>query len=238
MSASDLRDALSLAVVALGSALPISCAPELPDPPDVSRLVASYAEPDGSVETSKPAAWLDAAEAQVDLLGGGNADSFVTGLVGRVNGLIGRASLPEGNDGAIRTRVDGIANVRMKCGATDDANADVQLEIVDGQIAPVLWGIAHRCALWETLGASEAYDGPFVMYRYPGNDMLVRVDGTIVSSRQRIRLDFRVASGRLETRVETPRGEVIATRSGQDDVIARAANGSFRCSRTLRTCRR
>src|SRR6201999_4536925 len=82
MSASDLRDALSLAVVALGSALPISCAgaPELPDAPDVSRLVASYAEPAGSVETSKPAVWLDAAEAQVDLLGGGNADFFVTGL--------------------------------------------------------------------------------------------------------------------------------------------------------------
>jgi hypothetical protein len=240
MSASDRRSAVCLAglVVLSASASAPACAraPEPADAPDVSELLSTYAEPRGLVDTSRPASWLVAAEAQVDLLGGGNADVVLTQILDRVTMLIDQASLPSAREGPLPARIDGVAKLEIPCGFTADAIANVEVAIRDGEVSPLLWGTASACPLWQGLGTLASYDGKFVMYRYPGEDVLVRVDGTIRDSGARVRLDFRRASGRLETRVVTPLGEVIAARDGRD-VVARAANGTFRCSRTDRTCR-
>jgi hypothetical protein len=235
----DLRSsaAVSLCGVVFASSF-AGCvrAPEQPDPPDVSRLLSTYAAPNGAVDTAAIAPWLEDAEAQFDLLGGGDAEVLLTAIFTRVAKLVDRASLPTGSDGPIRTRIDGTARTVVSCGSAADATADVEVTIVDGAVAPVVWGTAHACPLWQQgLGTRASYDGAFVMYRYPGQDYLVRVDGTVTGTGMRIRLDFRVFDGQLETRVVTPRGEVIATRDG-DDVFARAANGTFRCSVTELTC--
>jgi hypothetical protein len=45
-----------------------------------------------------------------------------------------------------------------------------------------------------------------------------------------------VFGGRIETRVATETGDVIASRDGAD-IVVRAANGTFRCTPKQRSCR-
>src|SRR6478735_4487225 len=68
MSGSDRLLALALGLVtAAGCTHP----PDVPETPDVSHLLSAYSAPGGTVDPAHPAAWLDAAVAQVELLGGG-----------------------------------------------------------------------------------------------------------------------------------------------------------------------
>lgn len=236
MSVSDLRTAVRIAALTLLSTC--TRTPDLPDAPDVSRLLSAYQAPGGSVDTSRSAPWLDRATAQLDLIGGGQATVVITQIAASVAVQAEQGSVPGWREGIVPTRVDGIAKLAVRCGVARDETADVVISIVDGKISPLLWGTAQACPLWQTLGATAAYDGRFTMYRYPDNkDLLVRVDGSIAGDGPPVNMDFRLIAGRLETRVTTPSGDVIVRRGGTD-VIVRAANGSFRCDPARRSCRR
>ena len=231
------RRALALAL-ALALSLLCTCAqePDLPEPPDVSNLVSVYAQPPGTVDPSRPLAWLDFAELQVAQLGGGQADVLIARIAASAFRDVDRASLPSGRDQLVPTRIDGIATVEVQCGLAPHERAEVVVAIVDGAASPLMWGSSHACPLWEQLGAREAYDGSFTMVRYPSSDLLVRIDGKLSGAGSRIALDFKVVGGRLETRVPTPTGDVIVAQAGSE-LVTRAANGTFRCSTALRTCR-
>lgn len=239
MSGSDRLLALALAL-ALGPAVAATgCThpPDVPDTPDVSHLLSAYSAPGGTVDAAHPVAWLETGIAQVELLGGGQADVVLAQIAKVAFQGVDRASIPTSHDGLVPTRVDGVATLQVACGLAAHEIADVAVAIVDGAIAPVIWGTSHGCPFWQAVGAEDAYDGVFTMYRYPADDVLVRVDGVLRDARAPIHVDFRLAGGRLETRIQTPSGDVIIARDGSD-VMARAANGTFRCSTATRTCRR
>jgi hypothetical protein len=230
MSVFDLRHALCLGVLA-------GCAhdADVPQPPDVSQLLSTYAEPAGSVEPSQPAPLLADAELQLNRLGGGQANVVFTRIVAAVTARVDEASLPTSHDGLVPTRVDGVVSLDLRCGAGPEEIANVAAEIVDGTLSRVLWGSSHACALWQAGGLLAPYDGAFVIYRYPGTGFLVRLEGTMAADKSPIRLDFRLLGDRLETRVPTPRGDVIAARVGAD-LMVRGRNGTFRCSSVERSC--
>lgn len=223
MSASD-RLVLVLAL-ALGAC---ASAPGIPETPDVSHLLSAYATPSGTVDASEPASWLEAGALQVDLVGGGKAQVLLTRIAANALKAVDQASLPDGRQGVVQARIDGVATLVVPCGYAHET-ADVSVEIVDGAISPLMWGTSHACPLWQGAGYRESYDGAFAMYRYPGADVLVRVDGTLTRTGADIHLDFRLSNGRLETRIAAPTGDLIVTRD-RSDVAVRAANGTFRCN--------
>jgi hypothetical protein len=211
-------------------------APELPETPDVSRQLSAYAAPGGTIDTSQPASWLAAADEQMNRLGGGAADVVIARTVASAFVRLDNAALPTGHDGPVPAHIDGVVTFVVPCGAAANEIANVSVAIVDGTISRVIWGTAHACPFWQGVGAQAAYDGPFTMYRYPGVDLFVALAGTISDSASPASLDFRVFGGRIETRVATETGDVIAARDGAD-IVVRAANGTFRCNRKERTCR-
>lgn len=224
-------------VVAWSAATACANAPEAPVAPDVSELLSAYSAPNGTVDTTESASWLEAGALQVDLLGGSQARILLTRVAAAALKAVNEASLPDGNGELVPTRVDGIATLRVRCGSGAQENADVSVMVVDGVISPLMWGTAHACPLWQGIGVRESYDGRFTMYRYPGTDLLVRVEGTLTKAGTDINLDFRLTDGRLETRIPTATGDLIVTRNGAA-VMARAANGTFRCNPKQRVCTR
>jgi hypothetical protein len=238
MSASDRRALVVLGVVlASWSFSACSRAPDIPETPDVSHLLAAYSTPSGTVDESSPAPWLVAGASQVDLLGGGQARMILTRVADNALKAFAEAPVPSGHGELVRTRVDGVATLEVACGRAAHETADVAVAIVDGAISPLMWGTAHACPLWQGSTLRASYDGSFTMYRYPGQDLLVRVDGTLTGVGTDINVDFRLAGGQLETRITTPTGDVIVTREGSS-VVARAANGTFRCNTNLGACAR
>jgi hypothetical protein len=233
MSASDVRVPLCLGALALLAAC--AGAPDVPEPPDVSRLLSAYATPAGKVDPAS-ASWLETAEAQLDLLGGGQADVVLTGIVETIMARVEEVSLPTSNEDLLPTRVDGVATLEVQCGNSPDEIATVAVAITDGKQSPLFWGTARGCPLWETAESRATYEGSFTMYRYPGAALLVRIEGTMTGLGMPIHLDFRLTSGRLETRIGTPTGDVIAARDG-GYLVVRASNGAFRCETTQQKCR-
>lgn len=238
---SDLHGFARLAAVMVLAAGTSTCSREdggAPVPPDVTRLVAAYDEPEGTLDPARPAPWLQTAQAQLEVLGGGKADMVIRRMVARSMDRIERVldSLPSSHAGLLPSRVDGVLTLNVSCGDASHEKADVSVAIVDGAASPVLWGTAHACPLWQRGRETAAYDGSFTMYRYPDGDLLVGVDGTIDGIASRVRLDFRIVGARLEKRVTTPTGDVITAQDGVD-VLARAANGVFRCDARRRMCR-
>jgi len=244
MSASDghraLGGALAVAVaVAVASATLPGCAraPDVPDTPDVSRLLSAYTAPSGTVDSSQPASWVEEGATQVDLLGGGQAHLLLARIAANALKGVDEASLPDGRGEIVRTRVDGVATVVVACGKASNETADVSVEIVDGAVTPLMWGTSHACPLLQGASPRVSYDGRFTMYRYPGTDVLVRLEGTLSGVEADVAVDFRLSGGRLETRIATPTGDVIVRRDGAS-VVARAANGTFRCNPAQRECAR
>jgi hypothetical protein len=234
MSASDARAVAAVVLVLLSS-----CAgtPDVPDTPDVSQLLAAYATPTGTVDESSSAGWLDAGTTQVDLLGGGQARMILARVAASALKSFGEAPVPSGHGDVLRARVDGVATLQVSCGKAANEIADVAVAVVDGAISPIMWGTSHACPLWQGTKLRASYDGRFTMVRYSETDFLVRVDGTLSGVEMDINLDFRLAGGVLETRVATSTGDVIVKRDGAS-VLARAANGNFRCNTDERTCAR
>ncbi|MBX3186050.1 MAG: hypothetical protein KF819_03505 [Labilithrix sp.] len=240
MSASDPRAFARAAALSAFSILVVTCSrpAEPPTPPDVSSLLAAYAEPGGTLDPARPAAWLEAAQDQLDVLGGGEADMIVGDLVARTFERAERAvaSLPSRESGLVPARASGVVELETACGDRPDETAEVAVAIVDGTVSPLLWGTAHACPLWRRKNARGVYSGRFTIYRYPSGDLLIGVDGTMAGLRIPVVLDFRLVDGHVEKRVATTTGDVIAARDGLD-VLARAANGVFRCDANLRRCR-
>jgi hypothetical protein len=241
MSVFDLRKAS--AVVAIGVLAGAACGGSAPPPssaPDVTGLIDAYKAPRGTVDMARAPAWLDAAQSQLDLVAEGNSGSLLSAMLAAANRQIDAAALPNGHDGPIPTRTDGLLTIEIPCGDTSDETATVVLQIVDGKIAPLLWGSARRCGFGAG-GGLASYDGTFAVYRYPTtHEQLVRVDGVMGGSvlgdgPSPLTLDFRSAAGKIETRVPTSSGDVIVTRTGSQ-IVARAANGKFRCSVYARAC--
>jgi hypothetical protein len=232
MSASDVRVPFRLGALALLAAC--AGAPDVPEPPDVSRLLAAYATPAGTVDPAS-ASWLETAAAQLDLLGGGQADVVLTGIAEIVMTRVDEVSLPTSNENLLPTRVDGVATLEVQCGNSSDEIAKVAIAITDGKQSPLLWGTARGCPLWETAEARATYEGSFTIFRYPDTALLVRIDGIMTGLGMPLDLDFRVTRDRLETRIGTPTGDVIAARdSGY--LVVRASNGAFRCETTPQKC--
>jgi hypothetical protein len=235
MSVFDRATAVPVvALVALTFSTTCAQAPDSEDPPDVAPLLAVYQDPSGTVDSSRPVSWIGAAQAQVELVARGNADVVVSRIVEAA--FASAASMPTGQGGKVPVRLNGTVKFQVPCGPKEDENADVAVSIDDGVIAPVLWGTAHACPLSSIKGVPMRYDGAFTIYRYPGADLLVRVDGRIADVDVPIKLDFKVTEGLVETRVPTSTGDVIV-RPGGTDVLARAANGLFRCDAADHTCK-
>jgi hypothetical protein len=240
MCASD--DRLLALALALASATLVSCAraPDVPDTPDLSTLVSAYKAPSGTVDVLSAPEWLDSGATQVDLLGGGQARVLLARVAANVLKAVDAASLPDGHGEVVDARVDGVATLVVPCGSKHET-ADVAVAIVDGEISPLMWGTSHACPLWQGGGLRESYDGLFSVYRYPGSDLLVRVDGTLALAGLDVHLDFRLTGAgsqtQLETRILTPAGDLIVRREG-GFVVARASNGTFRCNTQQRVCTR
>ena len=241
MSVSDLRK--GAAIVAIGVLAAAACggnAPPLSSAPDVSGLLDAYKAPRGTVDMARAPVWLDAAQSQLDVVAQGNSGSLLSAMLTSANKQIDAASLPNGHDGPIPTRTDGLLTIEIPCGDSSDQTATVVLQIIDGKIAPLLWGSARKCGFGAGSGLAS-YDGTFAVYRYPTtNQQLVRVDGVMGGSvlgdaPSALTLDFRSVAGNVETRVPTSNGDVIVTRTGSQ-ILARAANGKFRCSVYARAC--
>lgn len=231
------RDAFVLVLALPLFAAAASCASQdhPPEPPDVSDLLAAYADPGGKVDASQRVSWLDAAQSQLKRLGGGKGNVLIINLFETALARLDKVSLPDSHDGILPTRVDGTVEVDVRCGQTDDQTAHVRVRVVDGKIAPLFWGTAHACPFVNTEGQLVSYDGGFAMYHYPAGDLLVRIDGAATTSGEPLKLDFRVLDKQIETRVVTGAGDVIATRDGAA-LLVRAANGKFRCDPTAAEC--
>ena len=233
MSASDLARAVLVAVLVSGCAREVS----VPDPPDMTPLVASYREPDGTFSADDPGPVLDDASAQLAVLGGMDMSTFLTAMMTSIAQRLDGTGLGKSGDRA-PTRVDAVLSLELACG---DASGSIEVTTVleNSQLSHVLWGKATRCRV-----ASVALDGSVAIYRYGAVDLgfseasfLVRVDGTVTAGKKhRAAFDFRVTAGAVQTRIPTASGDVIVERHGTD-LLVRAANGSFTCSLLRRTCR-
>jgi len=237
---SDFRRASAL--VAFGLLAASGCggsAPASSSAPDVSGLLDAYKAPRGTVDMASTPAWLDSAQSQLDIVAQGNSGLLLRAMLTAANRQLDAATVPDGHDGLIPTRADGLLTIDMPCGDSSEKTATVTLQIIDGKIAPLLWGTARNCG-WGAGAGLASYDGTFAIYRYPTNEQLVRVDGVMGGTAlgdgpSPITLDFRSIGGAIETRVATSSGDVIVNRTGSQ-FVARAANGRFRCSLYSRAC--
>src|SRR3954468_20173090 len=79
--------------------------PDIPDPPDVSRLLATYEDPPGTVEPSHPTVLLGDSVRQLAMLGGGQANLVFLDVVSAATTSVDQTSLPTNRDSLIPTRL-------------------------------------------------------------------------------------------------------------------------------------
>lgn len=239
MLASSARGVIlsSLAAV-FGLALPGCVEPESPEAgPDLAPLAAIYASPAGTLDAAAPDPYLARAEAQLIVLGAGKAELSISRMVEEVDRAVRKASLtPAGQ--AVPLRVDGVARLELPCGDRPGETAHLGATVDDGKLSSLIWGEVHTCPLW-TIGTLKLFfGGTLAIYRYPDGGILVRIDGANTDDRSPLVLDFRIVGGRLESRVETARGDVIASPIPSTSTIElRTATGTLVCDREKRRCR-
>lgn len=257
MCGSEMR---ARALFALLSSSACALPPSSPPGPDPAEMMAPYASPRGRVETGATPAFLASAETQLDVLGGGLADVTLRAVVVTALAKADLAMATATGSGVLPRHLDGTVSLEVACAAVGDAAggggsgvAVVQARVVDGAMVPLVWGTATACLLWVSGPLRARFDGDLVFYRHEGADVIVRLHGQVTVDaaldgpqepsppvRAEVRLDFRLSSVGLETRVPTATGDVIATRGAQGqgarEIDARAANGRFRCSPRAGTC--
>src|SRR4051812_20076848 len=122
-------DRPSILVLAVASA----CAnDEAPGPPDIAPLLAAYSAPGGKVDASAPAPWFDKAQARLDVLGAGEGGTPLVTLLKAAFAQLDRVPLPDTRAGIVPARVDGVVELDLKCGTSDEALAHVSAVVDDG----------------------------------------------------------------------------------------------------------
>ena len=130
-------------------------------------------------------------------------------------------------------RIETTATLPVPCGGRGIAS--VAVGFVDGQVTPLVWEEARSCDLYSIGDLVVGFAGAFFVLRAENGDLLIRLDGNVPAIDASVRADFVLSGPRLESRVATPTGDVIASRDG-DAIIARAQNGTFRCDPVRRRC--
>jgi hypothetical protein len=204
--------------------------PERTDPPQIAALRAAYEAPSGTVDPKEEQPWLVDADEQLLALGVAARAPLFVRIVELAAKAVDDANLANVGS-SVDMRVDGQATIEIPCGAAAEARVHVEVTIDRGKLGSSLWGHADHCSL---VGAD--FGGTFTLYRYPDGGLLVQLAGKDPRDDSPISVDYRILDEKMESRVVTPTGDVIAMRSG-DELSVRARNGTFRCRSRDRSCR-
>ncbi len=207
-----------------------------PEPPDITALEHAYAAPTASVNDPAQLGSLATGLLAIDrALGRG--DTVIDGSAGVLvdPGAPSDPAKPLPFD----LRGVGVAQITHVCPGwaehearradlTGQLELSVRFEL--GQLVPVLWGIADRCA-FQIEDRRVMVDGDLIVAKL-GRGVLFALTGALVADQETLlddELDFVVHAGGVDYRREIDGGHVLITIDRRGGVIVHAVNGDFRC---------
>lgn len=238
-----------------------SCAKkaDIPDPPDVSPLVAKYDAPDGQVNARSLASALSGAVQLAGSIAGTGLAVYLRDLVQRVREAAAQSQAAENTSGRLQSpdvQLDAHVTVTRTCSGWNPAdttpnpglNGQVLLNgVVKNDIAlPTVWGnTLGRCLQTVQVDGQPLkmfVDGSIVLQNVsPEAPLFVTLSGKFGSENALPALDgtadFRVLSnGQVEVRAHAPDGGDVIVFFGNGEAGMRGANGRFICSVEQRLC--
>lgn len=221
-----------------------ACAPDFPDPPDLSPLIAAYQTPTATLDPDRAGELGDAvaiAGQLFDLFGVDNPIAEGTsepleqaaGEPGEDAEIEGDGERPFGLEG------DGFARIRYVCpgwpghaerSAEVTGLLETNVRFSERGLDAVLWGVADRCAM-VAAGAELLLDGELAIAYAEG--LLFSFAADLEVSGERLfeeTFDFRIDLDGFEVRRQLASGDHVIVVVGLDGLRLRAANGEFFCA--------
>ena len=246
--------ALVLVAVSLGCAR----VNDVPDPPDVSSIVAAYEHPDGVVDAEAVVRELPVAVAIARGIAESGIPEFVNEILSTVrDSADDRIAVTSGSDlQSSDVHIDALLRVRRVCnGLTDDSapadparngQLDLRAVVRGNKLQPTVWGSTiGRCIETVTVeGHAERlfFDGGLTLHPHGKDDatVLVRVDGRVGVRDHELAsaFDFRLVNRESVELRARARGGWIVFYLSPDRFGVRGSNGDFTCSLESHVCRR
>lgn len=229
----------------------------LPQPPDVSGVLASYEMPDSSIGVGEAPEVAASTEDFLQLLDQLGLDAYVTEVLDALNKYVDDNDIPvEPRDPDVL--IDAALVITRTCAGwglprppiDPEANGQIRLNVnVEGSVlSRTLWGTATRCKQTITLSDADldvSIDGALTIYMIdpPGTALasqswLVIIDGTVTAGARSFTgtFDARVSPGLIEVRIPIGDKHLIAAIDAEGRVILRDASGVFTCDVAATTC--